>query len=181
MAAIQLADTSALTGKSREMLDQFEKNMGLTPNVFKMMANSPAAIEGFLLFRDSLSRGFLDEAMRARIGITIAEIYSCEYMLAARVAMAQKAGISEEELKLARQQSSKDSKADAGLQFVRNVVLRHAEIADSDVAELKAAGYNDGEIAELIANIGLNMFVYYFITVAKPEPDFPRVATAFPA
>jgi alkylhydroperoxidase family enzyme len=180
MAAIQLADTSKLTGRSKELLDSFEKGMGKVPNILKQVANSPAALEAMLGTRESLSKGLLDEQMRCRIGILIAEIYSCEYMLASRVFAAKKAGLSDEELKLARQQSSKDPKADAGLQFVRNVVLRHAEIAPGDVAELKTAGYSDGEIAELIANTSFQMFAYYMIQIAQPELDFEPVATAFP-
>jgi alkylhydroperoxidase family enzyme len=181
MGAIQLADTSKLTGRSKELLDQFEKSAGKVPNILKGVANSPAALEAILAMREGLSKGLLDEQMRHRIGITIAEIYSCEYLLASRVAMAKKAGMSDEELRLARQQSSKDPKADAGLQFVRNIVLRHAEIAPGDVAELKTAGYSDGEIVELIANTSFQMFAYYFIQIGQPEMDFDPVATAFPA
>ena len=131
--------------------------------------------------REALAQGALDEHMRLRIGITIAEIYSNEYMLSTRVAMARKAGMSEEEIQLARQQSSKDAKADLGLSFVRTMVLRHSEIDASDVPNLKAAGYTDGEIVELIANITWNLNAYYLIQIAKPEADLPRVPTAFPA
>jgi alkylhydroperoxidase family enzyme len=181
MVGMQLADTSKLTGKTQEMLTQFEKSMGLTPNILKQMANSPAALEAFFASREALSKGLLDERMRTLLGILVAETYSCEYMLAARMAMARKAGVSEEELKLARQQTSKDPKIDAGLQFVRNLVLRHGDLSAANVAEVKEAGFSDGEIIELISNTSLNLFVYYLIQVAQPELDFPKVPTAFPA
>jgi alkylhydroperoxidase family enzyme len=180
MPAMQLADTSKLTGKAQELLGQFEKNVGLVPNILKQMANSPAALEAFLVSRDILSNGLLSAKLRTLIGITIAESYSNEYMLSARIALAKKAGLTDEEIKLAKEQKSQDPKMDAGLQFVRNMVLRHAELPEGDVAELKAAGYSDGEIVELIVNAGQDMMVYYFIQLASPEPDFPRVATAFP-
>jgi uncharacterized protein YciW len=144
------------------------------------MANSPAAIEAFLSSREALSKGLLTDKMRSLIGILIAEIYSCGYLLAARVAQAKKCGMSDEDIKLAQTQSSKDAKEDRGLQFVRNLVLMHREISPSEVVELKAVGYNDGEIVELIANTSYNMQVYYMIQVAKPESDFPAVETEFP-
>jgi uncharacterized peroxidase-related enzyme len=180
MAAMQLADTSKLTGKSQELLAQTEKKMGLIPNIFKQIGNSPAALEAFLLTRDSLSRGALSDKMRALIGIAIAETYSCEYMLSARVAMAKKAGLSDEEIELAKRQSSKDPKETLGLQFVRSVLLRHAEVSPTDVTELKTAGYTDAEIVELVANASVDMFAFYMIQIAQPEVDFPKVATAFP-
>lgn len=180
MPAIQSSDTTKLTGKTKDLLTQYEKTMGLTPNVYKQMASSPAAFEAFLLARESLSKGLLSERMRALIGITIAETYSCEYMLAGRVAMGQKMGLSDQDIELAKSQTSKDAKENAGLQFVRNIVLRHAEMPPSDVTELKTAGYSDGEIVELIANASSDMSVYYLIKIGQPEADFPKVATAFP-
>jgi alkylhydroperoxidase family enzyme len=179
MAVLDLADTSKLTGKNQEMLSRFEN--GLVPNMLKQMASSPAALESFLTMRESLGQGMLDEKLRAMIGIMIAEIYSCEYLLAARVAQAKLAGLTEEELTLAKQQTAKDPKRDAGLQFVRNLVLRHSDLPDGDIGELKTVGYSDGEIVELIANASFNMFAYYFVNLARPEADFPKVATAFPA
>ncbi len=180
MAALQSADTSKITGKPQELLSQFEKGMGFVPNVVKQMANSPAALEAFLTSRDVLSKGSLDAQFIAMIGIALAETYSCEYLLAARIAMAKKAGMSDEEIKLAKQQSSKDPKKDQGLSFVRNVVVRHGEVLGSDVTELKTAGYSDGEIVEILAQVSLNMFVYYMIQVGQPELDFDKVPLAFP-
>lgn len=180
MAVMQLADTSKLTGKNSEMLAQMEKSMGLMPNIMKQMANSPAALEAFLSSKEALSKGQLSDKMRALIGILIAETYSCGYMLSARVAQAKQAGMSDEDIQKAKDQSSSDAKEDRGLQFVRNLVLRHGELPASELAELKAAGYNEGEIVELIANTSFNMEVYYLIQVAKPDADFPSVATQFP-
>jgi len=48
-------------------------------------------------------------------------------MLAARVAMAKKAGLTDEEIRFAKEQRSTDAKEDLGLSFVRNLVLRHGE------------------------------------------------------
>jgi alkylhydroperoxidase family enzyme len=180
MAVMQLADTSKLTGKNLEMLNELEKSSGLMPNVMKQMANSPAAIEAFLSSREALGKGFLSAKMRSLVGIMIAEIYSCHYLLAARVNQAKKSGMSDEDLKLAMTQSSSDPKEDRGLQFIRNLVLMHRELSPSEMVELKAIGYSDGEIVELIANVSMNMQVYYMIQVAKPESDYPAVETEFP-
>ena len=180
MAVMQLADTSKLTGKNSEMLAHLEQSMGLMPNIMKQMANSPAALEAFLSSREALSKGQLSDKMRSLIGILIAETYSNGYMLSARIAQAKKAGMSDEDIRAAKDQCSKDPKEDRGLQFVRNVVLRHGELPPSELAELKAAGYNEGEIVELIANTSFNMQIYYLVQIAKPDADFPSVATQFP-
>jgi len=45
-------------------------------------------------------------------------------------------------------------------------------MAGDDVAELRTAGYTEGEIVELIANASLNMFAYYMILV-ESQPQTP--------
>lgn len=179
-SSMPLADTDKLTGKAQELLSEMEKSMGFTPNILKQMANSPAALESFLSAKDALSRGFLSHKMQAFIGIVVAQSYTCEYLLSARVAMAKKAGASEEELRKALEQNSNDPKINQGLTFVRALLLRHSEVLPSDLAELHEAGYSQGEIVELIANASLNMYVYYLIKIAQPVLDFERVQTAFP-
>jgi len=178
---MQMVDTTKLTGKAQELLTESEKRVGFVPNLLKQMANSPAALESFLASRDALSKGMLGDKMGVLIGILIAETYSSDYLLAARVAGAKKVGLSEEEVKLAKQQTSKDPKIDAGLEFVRNVVLRHADISPANLAEVKDAGYTDGEIIELIAYTNLNLLAYFLTKITQPEADFPSVPTAFPA
>ncbi len=181
MPVLNLADTTKITGKTQEMLGNLEQGLGFMPNIMKQMANSPAALEMFLNSRETLNQGLLDKQMIALIGIVVAEIYSCEYLLASRMVMAKKAGISDEELNLARQQTSSEKKRDLALSFVRNIVVRHAsEMPATDMDDLKAAGWTHGEIVELIAHTSLNMFVYYLIQIGQPEMDFPRVPVAFP-
>ena len=40
---------------------------------------------------------------------------------------------------------------------------------------LKAAGYDEGQIAEIIAHTALNIFTNYFNNTAKVIVDFPQV------
>jgi alkylhydroperoxidase/carboxymuconolactone decarboxylase family protein YurZ len=181
MAVMQLVDTSKLTGKSQELLAGYETKHGMVPNVLKQMANSPVALEAFLSSRDIMAKGVLDPKMRLLIGILVAETYSCAYMLSARVAQAKAAGMSDEEIKSGKEQSSKDPKFDRGLQFVRNLILRHGELPATEMAELKTAGFSEGEIVEMIAQTSADMQVYYMVQIANPASDFPSVATEFPA
>jgi alkylhydroperoxidase family enzyme len=41
------------------------------------------------------------------------------------------------------------------------------------VAAVRQAGFSDGEIAEIIANVVLNIFTNYFNIAAGVEIDFP--------
>ena len=43
---------------------------------------------------------------------------------------------------------------------------------------VREAGYGEGEIAEIIAAVALNIFSNYFNHIAETEVDFPPVALA---
>jgi uncharacterized peroxidase-related enzyme len=180
-ARLTPVDPATATGETKAALDAVEKRMGRVPNIFKLMANSPAAVNAYLAFSDALSKGLLDAQMRERIAIAIAETHDCEYCLSAHVAIGKSVGLSDDELAKARQQQSADPKADAAMSFVRDVIVRKGDIIEADLSEARAAGLTDGEVAELIANLALNVFTNYFNLVAKTENDFPKVELAFPA
>jgi hypothetical protein len=49
-------------------------------------------------------------------------------------------------------------------------------VDNSAIEAVRRAAYTDGEIAEIIANVGLNLFTNYFNNTVKSEVDFPYVA-----
>jgi alkylhydroperoxidase family enzyme len=55
------------------------------------------------------------------------------------------------------------------------LILNRGEVSDVDVQEVREAGFSDGEIGEIVANVALNVFTNYFNIVAGTEIDFPKV------
>ena len=103
----------------------------------------------------------------------VGEANACGYCVAAHTASGQRAGLTEEETKEARRVASPDGKDQAALAFARKVAEDRGVVADADLERIRRAGYNDGEIAEIVANVALNIFTNYFNHVAGTEVDFP--------
>lgn len=61
-----------------------------------------------------------------------------------------------------------------------NIVSNRGWIDDAEVQRVRDAGYSDGEIAEIIANVALNIFTNYFNHIAQTEVDFPPVDVGQP-
>jgi hypothetical protein len=59
---------------------------------------------------------------------------------------------------------------------LRVIVANKGRIADVDFDAVRNAGFSDGEIAEIIAHLTLNVFTNYFNNRAGVEVDFPRIA-----
>ena len=169
------------TGKAKKLLDGVQAKLGLTPNLMKTLAAAPAALEGYLHFGAALSTGTLDARFREQIALAVAQANSCEYCLSAHSTFGGMTGLTADQIAGSRQSRDTDAKRDAGLKFAQAIVVQRGEISDAAVAAVRGAGYTDGEITEIIANVALNIFTNYFNLVAQTEVDFPRVSLALGA
>ena len=73
----------------------------------------------------------------------------------------------------ARRGDASNSKDAAALQFAGKIVEAKGKITDSDFDEICAAGFSDGEIAEVVATVSLNLFTNYFNDSMGTDVDFP--------
>lgn len=175
MTRLKPVDAATAGGKTKDLLDAVKKKIGRTPNLMLTLANSPAALESYLNFSGALGGGLLDAKLREQIAIATAEANACEYCLSAHTAIGKMVGLSEDDLAASRQSRSSDAKAEAALNFAHQIVVTRGEISSEEVERVRNAGYNDGEIAEIIAHVALNIFTNYFNKIAGTEIDFPRV------
>ena len=175
MQRLTAVNPAEATGKAKQLLDGVQAKLGMTPNLMKTLAAGPAALDAYLHFGAALGGGKLDAKFREQIALAVAQANSCGYCLSAHTAIGKMVGLRAEEIAASREAHAADGKRDAGLQFVQAVVLQRGMVSDGEVARVKAAGYTDGEIAELIANVAINLFTNYFNHVARTEVDFPAV------
>jgi uncharacterized peroxidase-related enzyme len=175
MPRLRAIETTEAEPKAKELLDGLQKKLGMTPNLMRTMANSPAALEAYLGFSNSLAQGNLPPKLREQIALTVGEVNRCQYCLAAHSAMGKIVGLGDEEIADSRRSVSPDRKTEAVLQFARKVVTERGWVSDDDVSSLRAAGTSDAEIAEIVAAVALNILTNYFNHVADTEVDSPEV------
>lgn len=178
MSRVTAVDPKQATGKAKELLDGVQAKIGMTPNLMRGLANSPAALKAYLDFSGSLAGGLLTPKLREQIALTVGTANGCEYCVSAHTAIGKGAGLNSDELAAARNASSDDAKSNAALKFARSVMETKGNVKDAELKELKAAGYSEGEIVEIVAHVGLNIFTNYFNHVAQTEIDFPKVSLA---
>lgn len=170
----QIAPDSA-TGKAKELLDAVHGKLGLVPNITRAMANSPAVLEGYLGLSGALGKGSLSAKNREQIALAVGQANHCDYCLAAHSAIGKMVGLTPDQILDSRRGTAIDPKADAVIRFARKLVDERGRVSDADVAEVRAAGLNDGGIAEVVTNVALNIFTNYFNHVAETDIDFPKV------
>lgn len=175
MPRLQAIDPANAEPKAKKLLEGVQQKLGMVPNIMRTLANSPAALEGLLGFSGALAKGELSPKLREQIAITVGELNGCQYCVSAHAALGKMVGLGDEEIADSRRGVSPDRKTEAALQFARRVVTERGFVTDADVGSLREAGYGDGEIVEIVATVGLNVFTNYFNHVAETEIDFPEV------
>jgi uncharacterized peroxidase-related enzyme len=161
---------------SRRLLEAVAKQLGSVPNMFRAIAASPQALSGYLGMSGALGKGALPPATRERIALAVAEVNGCGYCLSAHSYLGRTvANLDDAEMTANRGGASNDPKADAAVRFAATVARARGHIDDADFAAVKAAGYSDAQVIEIVQHVALNVWTNFFNEVFQTEIDFPVV------
>lgn len=158
----------------KEIYKGIQQKMGALPNIFKNMGNSLSTLEGYLGLSKGVEHSSLSPKLKEQIALAVGQANDCHYCLAAHNLGAKKAGVSDQDILLARKGDSQDPKTKAILKFVKLVIEKKAHVTDQDVQTLKAAGVSDQELVEIVMVITINLFTNYFNIITNTVLDFPE-------
>ena len=176
MNRVPLIDRNDTTPERKALLDQIHGAFGTTPNMFRAVANSTAALQSMWSAFGALgSSGTLGAKLSEQIAVAVANRNACEYCLAAHTALGRKAGATGDEMAAAQQGQASDPATQAALRFALQVVEHRGQIGADEVQRLRDAGFSDEAVVEILAHVALNLFTNY-VNVAFDVPvDFPAV------
>ena len=161
---------------SRPLLSAVKKQLGVVPNLFRLVSNSPVALEGYLGLSGALARGKLPPATRERIALAVAQVNGCSYCLSAHAYLGKAvAKLDDAEIAANRSGRSNDPVAEAAVRFAAKVATARGHVSDDDVRAVKLAGYDDAQVIEIVQHVALNTWANYINAVGKTEIDFPLV------
>jgi uncharacterized peroxidase-related enzyme len=163
--------------KAQPLLEAVNKQLGVVPNMFRLISTSPQALEGYLGMSGALSKGALPPQTRERIALAVAEVNGCNYCLSAHTYLGRNlAKLDDAEITANRNGASNDPKADVAVRFAVQVARGRGHIAEADLAAVRLAGYSDAQLVEIVQHVALNTWTNYFNEVFKTDIDFPVVA-----
>jgi uncharacterized peroxidase-related enzyme len=176
MSRLHAVDPSTATGKAKELLDAVKGKLGIVPNMTRVMASSPVVLESYLRFSGALAGGFLDAKTREQIALLTAQENHCDYCLSAHTAIGKMVGLNHDQIVASREGSGSSPKTTAALIFAKRVLETKGQVSEGDLATVRDAGFSEGEIAEIIAHVALNVFTNYFNVATDVDVDFPKVS-----
>jgi uncharacterized peroxidase-related enzyme len=170
------ASIDAAPTASHPLLEGVKKQLGVVPNMFRLIANSPAALKGYVGLTDALNKGTLPAATRERIALAVAEINGCSYCLSAHTYLGKNlAKLDDAEISANRQGASNEPKADAAVRFAVELVRERGHVGEDGVRAVKAAGYDDAQVIEIVLHVALNTWTNFINVVGATDIDFPVV------
>lgn len=175
MSHLPLVSAEQARGPAASLLAEIHGAFGATPNMFKAVANSPAALQSMWGAFKALGQGTLPTQLTEQVAVVVANRNSCHYCLAAHTALGRKAGASAEAMSAAQVAQSEDPKTLAALGFALAVVEGRGQVQPAHLEALRAAGFSDEAMMELLAHVALNLFTNYVNVVFDVPLDFPKV------
>lgn len=171
------ASIEAAPAASRPGLEAVSRQLGSVPNLFRVVAGSPTALAGLLGLEGAASKGRLGAKTLERIALAIAEVNGCGYCLSAHTYIARNlAKLDDAEITANRSGVSNDLRAAAAVRFAVQIAQFRGHVSDEQVAAVRAAGFDDAQIVEIVQAVALNTYTNYLNEVAQTAIDFPVVA-----
>lgn len=178
MSRILPLEPAGASGKAKDLLAAVAAKFGSTPNLFKVAARSPAALEGLLGLAGALGGGVLPGRTRESLALAVAEVNGCDYCLSAHALIGRGVGLTDADIDGARAGRAADARTQAALSFARAVLAHRGKVGDAELDQARRAGLDDGALVEIVAQVAVNVFTNYLNSVADTDIDFPVLRSA---
>ena len=166
--AVEQAD-----GRVRELYAGLKAAIGAVPNIYRGVANSPAALEILFGMGAKLREGGLSGAQTEAVKLIVAQTYGCNYCLAAHTLVGKKSGLSEADTLAIRRGTIADPGLSALVRFVNVAIQPAGRVSDDDLNAIRRAGFSDAQITDILMVLAQTVFTTLFNRVNRTELDFP--------
>lgn len=178
MSRISVPTLDNATGATAEVYLQIKKTVGNVPNTYAAIgAHGPAALKAMLHADAVLAAGSLSRQDQETIKLAVSAAVGCDYCEAAHARLGKMAGLKPEALRQIRAgQPTGDTKRDALVRFVRQLVLARGTVGYDEFAAIKAAGYTDAQLVDISLALAVITFTNVFNRLNDTTLDFPAAA-----
>ena len=170
MARIPLLNPSEAPEEARELLGKLPDL-----NVFKALAHSPAALDGFVRMGNALLyRGALDPGLRELVILRVGHLCKAPYEIHQHEDAARQVGVSETKIAATATGPSSEAFTQAerlALRFTDEVA--HLVKATDETFEAVCGAFDHAQIVELTLCVGYYMMVSRFLETLEIEIETP--------
>ena len=177
MSRLPLRSIDDAPEEAKARLEAAEKNNGFLPNLVRVLANAPVALETYQTVSAINGRASLTLPEREAVQITAAATHGCGFCVAGHTAIAdKKAGLDPDVISALRGGAQvPDARLDAVARFTGEVIASRGAVSDEALAAFKAAGYDDQAALEVVLGVSLATLCNFANNLGQP-PLNPQLA-----
>ena len=157
MSRIPLRTIENAPAEAKDRLTAAEKANGYIPNLLRVLANAPTALETYQTVGAINGRTSLSLPEREVVQITAGATHGCTFCVAGHSAIATKKARMEPEVisALREREQLPDPRLDAVARFTKAVIATRGAVSDQELADFKAAGFDDQQAVEIVLGVSL--------------------------
>jgi uncharacterized peroxidase-related enzyme len=167
---------------SRATLEVTAKKYGFVPNLYGVLAGSPAAVQSYAGINKALEQSTLTPVEQQVVTLTVSAVNGCVYCMGAHSTVAHMIHIPEQILaELRDQRDLSDAKLNALRLLVMSVLHHRGWVPENDLEHFVAAGYTQRDLLDVLTIVSLKTLSNYVNHIAHTPLDSQFAAQAWKA
>ena len=160
---VHIVEDTEAAGPAVSIFQEFIDTRGSVPEWARVMANRPEVLATFYeLFKATMGPGLVEQDNKWKIAFKVSKLNGCTYCIGVTQTILKKLGVSEEDMRCVDTDITKMKPDEqVAVRYAEATTKNAVEITEEIYAELKTH-YNDAQIVELTAAIGLFNYINCF-------------------
>lgn len=172
MARLTVNTLETAPEQAKERMEMVQKANGFIPNLIGVLANSPQALEMYQEVGKINSRSSLTPEEIEVVQITAAAHNGCDFCVAGHTKIGTlKLKMPENVLNALRARTTIEDNAKYQVlaQFTMQLIDKRGKVSDEELAAVKAAGYSEQNILDVVLGVALATLCNYANNVAQND------------
>jgi uncharacterized peroxidase-related enzyme len=167
-----LHDASNAPPPSGEILASVQKAWGFVPNLHRVLAESPAALEAYTTLWGVAEKTSFTPQERNIAYLAIIYENECTYCMAGHTNLSRMAKVDNDVIAAVREgRPIADPKLEALRQFAAKITRQRGFLSEADVAAFKAAGYDNRAVLDVLVLGATKLISNYTNHLAQTPND----------
>lgn len=156
MTAFPFHDIDDAPAESRELLEAARRKYGMVPNLFRGLAEAPAALAAYFDLASRLAESGLGPKEQQVLFLAASHENACDFCMAAHSFGGSSAGLPEDTLRALREGRDPAEKRYAALaRFTRAVVRERGRPGDAALQAFLDAGFSKANVLEVVLGVSM--------------------------
>lgn len=171
MKTFNVPTRDQVSSTNQALFDNLSKALGMVPNLYATMAYSETGLSRYLTFQGGKTS--LNNKEKEAVNLVVSEVNGCRYCQSAHTVLGKMNGFSDSDTLDLRAGESSNPKLNALVSLAKEITESNGRVAESTLGAFYAAGYNDGNLVDLVLQISDKVAMNYLHNLTEVKIDFP--------